>query len=119
MTTPDARARRATRKRRHSEKDQTMRYNKRKDANQNPIVRELIQAGYSVEDLSPVGGGLTDLLVGGIDRRTGERRNWLMEVKADKGKLNTRQQEWHAAWRGPVEIVRTPHEALVIVGAIQ
>jgi len=89
-----------------------------KDANQNPIVRELTQAGYSVCDLSAVGYGLTDLLVGGIDRRTGERRNWLMEIKTEKGKLNLLQREWHAAWRGPVHVVRSADEALVIVGVL-
>ena len=93
------------------------RYARKKDTNQNPIVRELVQAGYSVQDLSPVGGGLTDLLVGGIDRRTGERRNWLFEVKTDRGKLNPRQQDWHAEWRGQVDVVRSAVDALRVVGA--
>jgi hypothetical protein len=91
---------------------------RRKDANQNPIVRELMQAGYSVIDLSAVGDGLPDILVGGIDRRDGTRKAWPMEIKTEKGKLNPLQEEWHAAWRGPVHIVRTPTEALAVVGVI-
>jgi hypothetical protein len=94
-----------------------MRYHKKKDANQNPIVAELIQAGYSVRDMSAVGGALPDILVGGVDRRDGQRKNWIMEIKAKKGKLNPLQEEWHAAWRGPVHVVRSPAEALEIVGA--
>mgnify|MGYP000856665067 CR=1 FL=1 len=78
-----------------------MRYNKKKDANQNPIVQILIQSGYSVQDMSAIGGGLTDLLVGGVDRRDGQRKNWLVEIKTEKGKLNPLQQEWHAARHGP------------------
>jgi hypothetical protein len=93
-----------------------MRRAAKKDSNQNPIVRELIQAGYSVLDLSKVGGGAIDILVGGIDRHTGERRAWPMEIKTKKGKLNAIQEEWHAAWRGPVHVVRTVEEALAIVG---
>ena len=85
-----------------------MRYHKKKDANQNPIVAELIQAGYSVQDMSPVGGGLTDLLVGGVDARDGQRKNWLIEIKGAKGKLNPLQEEWHAAWRGPVSSANAP-----------
>jgi hypothetical protein len=95
-----------------------MRYNKRKDANQSPIVAGLIQAGYSVFDASAVGGGFGDLVVGGVDRRDGLRKNWLMEVKTEKGKLNALQQEWHGAWRGPVVVVRSLDDALAVVGVL-
>lgn len=93
-----------------------MRYKKRKDANQNPIVAGLIQAGYSVFDASAVGGGFPDLVIGGVCRRTGERRTWIMEVKTDTGKLNPLQTVWHETWRGPVHIIRSLDDALLIVG---
>lgn len=95
-----------------------VRYRKRKDANQNPIAAGLVQAGYSVFDASAVGGGFTDLVVGGIDRRDGQRKNWIMEVKTDKGKLNSRQKEWHETWRGPVDVIHSLDDALVIVGVL-
>lgn len=95
-----------------------MTYRRRRDANQNPIAAGLIQAGYSVFDASAVGGGFTDLVVGGIDRADGQRKNWIIEVKTAEGKLNARQKEWHADWRGPIHVVRSLDEALAVVGVL-
>lgn len=95
-----------------------MKYKRKRDANQNPIAAGLIQAGYSVFDASAVGGGFTDLVVGGIDRRDGQRKNWIIEVKTAGGKLNARQREWHADWRGPIHVVRNLDEALAVVGVV-
>lgn len=89
------------------------------DTNQAEIVQALTDAGYSVQSLGAVGNGCPDLLVGGIDRRTGMATNWLMEVKAPRGKMNTIQQEWHASWRGLVYVVRTATDALRIVGVVE
>src|SRR5262245_22758655 len=102
----------------HTPGEPVMRRRARRDANQHPIVQVLLQAGYSVQDLSAVGGGLTDLLVGGIDRETGRPGNWLLEIKTDLGQLNKRQVRWHDAWRGQKAIVRTGDEALAAVGAL-
>ena len=95
-----------------------MTYRKRRDANQNPIAAGLIQAGYSVFDASAVGGGFTDLVVGGIDRADGQRKNWIIEVKTEHGNLNARQKQWHASWRGPIHVVRSLNEALAVVGVL-
>lgn len=95
-----------------------MRYRRKRDANQNPIAEALIQAGYSIFDASAVGAGFTDLVVGGIDRRDGLRKNWVMEVKTATGKLNPLQKEWHEGWRGPVCVVRSVDEALAVVGVL-
>lgn len=95
-----------------------MRYARKKDANQGPIVTGLIQAGYSVFDASAVGAGFPDLVVGGVCRRTGERRTWIMEVKTIKGKLNPLQVEWHDTWRGPIHVIRSLDDALMVVGVL-
>jgi len=96
-----------------------MRRAPRTDANQSDIATVLRQAGCTVLDLSRVGGGCPDLCVGGIDRRTGDRRTWLIEIKTAAGNLNPRQQEWHAEWRGQIAVVRTVDEALRVIGAIE
>lgn len=93
-----------------------MSYAKKVDDNQAEIVKELRDAGYSVEILSSVGLGVPDLLIGGVCRISGEPRTWLMEVKGSRGKLTKRQQEWRQSWRGQYAVVRTKYEALAVVG---
>jgi hypothetical protein len=83
------------------------------DGNQSDIVADLRAVGASVESLATLGKGRPDLLVGY------RGANWLLEVKADKGKLTPDQEEWHPTWRGQVAIVRSADEALKVIGAIQ
>ena len=83
------------------------------DANQADIVNVLREVGYSVLDLSAVGGGCPDLLVGGVSRRSGERINVLIEVKTAKGRIRKNQMEFADNWRGPLYIARTIEEALL------
>lgn len=82
------------------------------DGNQAEIVNALKKVGCSVMDLSAVGGGCPDIAVG--------RNNivYLLEIKnpATKGKLNKLQKEWHAKWRGQVDVVRTIEEAFKAIG---
>jgi hypothetical protein len=71
----------------------------RVDRNQAEIVGVLRQVGFSVEHLHGVGGGVPDLLIG----RHG--LNYLVEIKdgskaPSAARLNARQVEWHADWRG-------------------
>lgn len=84
----------------------------RVDGNQKEIVDALRAAGADVIDLSGVGGGVPDLIVGYGGR------NFLMEVKNPKTRygrrgLNKNQKAWWADWKGewPM-IVTTPSEAL-------
>ena len=89
---------------------------KRTDANQSAIITILRQVGATVVDLSAVGKGVPDLLVGhrGV--------TYLLEVKNVKGKNKTTpdQDIFYAWWRGgPVHIVRTADEALAAIGAIR
>ena len=89
---------------------------KRTDANQSAIMAVLRQVGATVVDLSAVGKGCPDLLVGhrGV--------TYLLEVKNVKGKNKTTpdQDVFYAWWRGaPVTIVRTADEALQAIGATE
>lgn len=89
---------------------------KRTDANQSAIIAVLRQVGATVVDLSAVGKGVPDLLVGhrGV--------TYLLEVKNLKGRnrLTPDQDVFYAWWRGaPVTIVRTADEALQAIGATE
>lgn len=85
----------------------------RVDQNQREIVDALITVGATVHDLSGVGGGCPDLLVG----FRGE--NHLLELKFKRGKLNDKQVAWHDNWRGSAVVVRNVTEALMAIGAIE
>jgi hypothetical protein len=84
----------------------------RKDQNQDLIVDALKKAGCSVLDLSMVGGGCPDLMVGK------NKINYFMEVKnpETKGELNEMQKRFIEEWDAPIHVVRTPEEALRIIG---
>jgi Holliday junction resolvase len=82
----------------------------RVDRNQREIVAALRKAGASVEHLHAVGKGVPDLLVGY------KGRNYLLEVKGERGKLTPAQVDWHEGWIGLAHIVRTPQEALEAIG---
>lgn len=89
------------------------------DTNQAEIVAAMRRVGYSVCDLSRVGGGVPDLLIAGVDRTTGRSVNLLMECKTATGNLNALQRAWHAEWRGPLVVVRSVDEALKAVGVLR
>jgi len=88
------------------------------DANQPEIVQALRKAGASVQSLHTVGGGVPDLLCSlpGV--------SFLVEVKdgakpPSAQKLTPDQEKWHAAWKGPVFIVRDVAQALHLVADIK
>lgn len=85
------------------------------DANQDAIVTALRAAGASVQSLAAIGKGCPDLLVG-MAAEGG--RLYLMEVKRGTAKPNELQQRWHAEWKTDVHVVRSPDEALRVIGAI-
>lgn len=85
------------------------------DRNQPEIVKALRDVGATVEILAAVGKGCPDLLVGyrGI--------NYAIEVKdgeraPSEQRLTPDQDDWHARWRGHVEVVRSVDEALFAIG---
>ena len=90
---------------------------KRVDSNQPAIVKALRAVGATVVHVHEVGHGFGDILVG----RNGI--NYLMEIKdgdkpPSKRKLTPDEQIFHQWWRGQVEIVNSPAEALLVIGAI-
>jgi hypothetical protein len=102
------------------------------DSNQAEIVKALRDAGCSVEVIEGANGrkGVPDLLVGrtlhcGALLNAGPEMNFLLEVKRPKtkgrsaGKLDEKQQAWHAAWRGQVATVWTVEDALRAVGLLE
>jgi hypothetical protein len=73
------------------------------DGNQNAIVDQLRQLGFSVCILSSVGKGVPDLLLG----RYG--KNWLIELKDEKQppskqRLTDDELNWHNKWHGQVAL---------------
>ncbi len=82
---------------------------KRVDNNQAAIVNTLRALGCTVQHLHEVGKGCPDLLAGWAGR------NYLIEVKSEKGKLTKAEQEWHDHWLGQVYIIRTPEQAIELI----
>jgi Holliday junction resolvase len=86
------------------------------DANQAAIVAVLREVGASVVDLSAVGKGVPDLLVGY------RGRTYLLEVKNKKGRnrITADQEVFYAWWRGvPPVIVYNENDALTAIDAIR
>jgi hypothetical protein len=86
------------------------------DGNQQAIVRALRAAGCAVQSLAAVGDGCPDLLV------SLRGHLYLLECKdpvqaASKQRLRESQKAWMQRWRSRVHVVRTPEEALTVVGA--
>ena len=87
-----------------------MRRAARTDTNQAELVEVMRQMGASVQDLSMVGSGCPDLVVGF------RGRNYMVEIKTEKGKLRTAQHRWHGEWRGHVSVIRTVDDAVALLG---
>ena len=93
-----------------------MRLAARTDRNHKEIVRVLRQLGASVCDLSGVGHGCPDILVGF------RGKTHLMEIKDGlkspcRRRLTPDEQEWHESWRGrPVAVVESVPDALEVIG---
>ena len=83
------------------------------DTNQAEIVQALRDAYCSVLLLHRVGQGCPDIAVGY------KGSVYFLEIKTEKGKLTTREQEFMDSWRGHYAIVRTPDEALRAIGVLE
>ena len=93
-----------------------MRKHGKKDDNHAEIVRALKDAHCCVFDLSAVGGGCPDIVVGI------HGRNVLLEIKRPgakgqrAGEKTDAQEKFFAQWRGEAYVVRDVDEALKAVG---
>lgn len=84
------------------------------DLNHVAIMHALRDVGASVIDLSKVGSGCPDLLVGY------RGHTWLIEVKSTRGRLTPAQKTVHAEWNGfPIAVVKTVEEAWLLIGAVR
>ena len=82
------------------------------DINQGDIVLALRRAGCTVYPTHMVGHGFPDLVVGK------HGKNYLMEIKSNNvKKLTEDERQFFDEWRGQVCVVRSPEEALAVVGS--
>lgn len=88
----------------------------RTDSNHAEIVKAFRDAGATVQDLSAVGKGCPDLLIGyrGLN---GTPLNFLCEIKdgskpPSKRVLTADQKEWHATWAGQVVVAESIEGAI-------
>ena len=89
-----------------------MRKRGRTDANQAEIVRELRARGCSVMDMSSIGAGMGDLLVGH------RGRNFILEVKTGPAaKLTPAEIRFSLEWAGQWARVSNSVEAWEVVSA--
>ncbi len=79
-----------------------------RDQNEPEIIQALWEMGAICRRLdATLGGemaGVPDLLVGF------EGKNYLLEIKTARGRLNVHQQKFHNSWLGQVDVVRSADE---------
>ena len=85
------------------------------DSNQTPLVEAYRQLGCSVQHLHQLGKGCPDLLIGFGWPGDGIGLNILQEVKYGNADLTGDEPEWHAKWKGQVEIVSSTAENAIDV----
>ena len=84
-------------------------FKKKVDSNQAQIIADLKKIGVSVLNLSRVGGGCPDILVGW------QGKNILIEIKTAKGNLNDLQIEFFKEWKGPKFVCKSINEIIEII----
>ena len=92
----------------------------RVDSTQKDIVTALRKAGCSVAITSGAGDGFPDLVVYRPRVSTKDLEGlYLLEVKTRGGKLTPAQEKFHGKWKGPIHIVTSVDEALIVVGVLE
>jgi hypothetical protein len=85
---------------------------RRTDGNQQVIINALRSIGCTVQDLSQLGRGVPDILVGY------RMRNYLFEIKNSQSRasrLTHCEEEWIRRWRGCVAVITTVEDAIAVV----
>ncbi len=86
--------------------------NKRTDLNQQEIIDILRSKGCSVRDLSQLGKGCPDLLVGY------KGRNYLVEIKnaANRApRLTPAEEEFIRGWKGQVAVITNIEDTIAVI----
>lgn len=87
-----------------------MSYAKRVDLNQKEIVDGLERyEGVTVLHLHTVGYNCPDILVGFSGK------NYLFEIKSDKGEMTSGQLAFYGIWRGQTDVIYSLDEAIKII----
>ena len=73
-------------------------YGRKVDRNHANIRDELRTMGFTVADMSQIGSGHPDLLVGGYHREQDETVSVYVEVKMPGESLTEAEMEWFATW---------------------
>lgn len=84
-------------------------FKKKVDSNQAQIIADLKKIGVSVLNLSRVGGGCPDILVGW------QGKNILIEIKTAKGNLNDSQIEFFEQCKGLKFVCKSINEIIEII----
>ena len=79
------------------------------DVNQAQIVAAFRALGCSVKPAHAVGEGFPDLVIGY------RGNDYLVEVKAPKGKLTPQQDQFRETWRGGYHVARSTDDAIQLV----
>jgi len=85
----------------------------KRDANHGEIQEALEAIGCGVIDTSSLGGGVFDLIACRI-MRNGVLLTRYVEVKTRTGRLSQRQKDFRKTWPAPIDVARTPAEAVAL-----
>ena len=82
---------------------------KRKDSTHKPIVEAVEKIGATVLDLSGIGGGCPDILVGY------RGKNFLFELKSPGNQPKKNQEKWALAWKGDTYVAVNPDYVIEVL----
>lgn len=84
------------------------------DANQKAIVQGLRDLGFSVVSTASLGAGAPDISVGMLCVKRG-LLNFFFEIKVPGARLTIAEKEFHARWRGQIDVIYSLDDALMVM----